>query len=235
MRDIRTRPLSVSADWNKSLEEYKVVSVYRRTVNLEDTDGRRCTLITEQEDFSSRTALVESLPVAEEGSFVSVAAEDAKIGYNPSLQAAGICKKWRPLILEWQSFLADDDLAALADVWDGVNWRPLVGLGPGLTPAGDDFIHGRLAAHMRLFEDDDSVVSDFRRDYRRGSTSKLAEGFYDDLLARKIWKRGRALLDALAANDAQRVLDAVKCLIDWGHSSGRAWLAGFAFGAGEVL
>lgn len=235
MYGIVIKPISVSADWNESLKTYNVVSVYRRTVNIEDTEGRRCTLITEPGDFSSRTALVDSLPAAEKGSFISVAADDAKVGYDPSLPVARICKEWLPLILEWQGFLADDDLTVLADVWDGVNWKPLIGLGPGLTPAGDDFIHGRLAAHLRLFEHEDAVVSDFRSGYSSGSTSKLAEGFYCDLLARKIWKRGKTLLDALAADDAQRVLDAARGLMDWGHSSGRAWLAGFAFGADEIL
>ena len=63
---------------------------------------------------------------------------------------------------------------------------------------------------------------------------KLSERFYEDLFSRKIWRRGKVLLEALEGDDPKKVLDSVNTLTHWGHSSGLAWLAGFAFGAEEI-
>lgn len=197
-------------------------------------DGLRCTLITEREDFSARTALAESLPDVMEGEEADIITDEAAVCYDPFFSTGSILEKWKPLIFEWQRFLQDEELRVLAEIWDGVHWRRLVGLGPGSTPAGDDFLHGRLTAHIRRFMVEDSVVRDFRNGYRPGSTVKLSESFYEDLLLRKLWRRGKSLLEALPTDDPQKVISALNGLIRWGHSSGRAWLAGFAFGVEEI-
>ena len=227
-------PVSISADWKKESRAYKVISIYRRVINLVDENSLHCTLITDKEDFSTRSALVKRVPEVQIGDTVNIITDNATIDYDPFLQVGQINDRWLPLISEWKDFLKEDGLEVILEKWDGNHSFPLLGLGPGSTPAGDDFLHGRFAAHFRCFSIEDVVVKDFKKCYRPGSTVRLSENFYRDLFLRKIWRRGNLLLEALEGDDHQKVLDAVNKLIQWGHSSGLAWLAGFAYGVEEI-
>ncbi|GEM_PF-302375 len=228
------RPISVSADWERIPQDYRVMSVYRRTVNLVDKNGLSHTLISDDEDFSARTALIKCVPKVNIEDIINVSSDTAAAVYDPFLPVGQINDRWMPLIREWKDFLQDCDLKFIAEKWKSCDRISLVGLGPGSTPAGDDFLHGYLTAHVRCFLEEDNVVINFRKHYKAGSTVKLSENFYQDLFARKIWRRGKVLLETLEGDDPVKVLDAVNSLILWGHSSGLAWLAGFASGEEEI-
>ena len=217
MPRLSVKASAISSDWRRESAEYKVVSVYRRTLNAKDEHGRRCTLITDYEDFSTRTALVEEIPPLSCGDFFSVTANGAPELYEPLLLAGHLLPRWTPFIAEWKNFMFDDDLSVLANAWKKRDWTALIGLGPGLTPAGDDFIHGRLSAHLRAHPDGDEAVMEFKSAYARGSTTDLAESFYEDLMQRRIWRRGKLLIEALGTNDSQAIVQAVESVIRWGH------------------
>ena len=51
-----------------------------------------------------------------------------------------------------------------------------------------------------------------------------------DALDGKFWKRGIELARALNEGDSFQVMKRAGKIINWGHSSGKAWLAGFAYG-----
>ncbi len=228
------RPISISADWEESSATYQVTSVYRRTVNLVDKNGLRCTLITDKEDFSVRTALVKCIPKVNTEDILKIATDTVVVAYDPFLPVGQINGRWIPIISEWKDFLQKVELKVVLEKWNRCNWISLVGLGPGSTPAGDDFLHGRLTSHIRCFLEEDDVVLNFREYYKPGSTVRLSESFYEDLLSRKIWRRGKRILEALEGDDPKKVLGAVNTLLQWGHTSGLAWLAGFAYGTEEI-
>lgn len=228
------RPISISADWEESSGNYQVTSVYRRTVNLVNENGLHCTLITDEEDFSARTALLKRAPKVNTEDILNITIDTVDVAYDPFLPVGQINSRWIPLISEWKDFLQEVELNVIFEKWSRRDWISLVGLGPGSTPAGDDFLHGRMTVHIRCFLEEDDIVLNFRKYYQPGSTVKLSERFYEDLLSRKIWRRGKVLLEALEGDDPKKVLESVNTLTHWGHSSGLAWLAGFAFGAEEI-
>jgi len=108
----------------------------------------------------------------------------------------------------------------------------LIGLGPGLTPAGDDFVGGVFFARARL------GLPDSRERWRaageivcaraRQSTHPISAVLLADLVA----GRGHAPLHDLARGFALAaspitLLDAARRLVRIGHSSGWDMLAGF--------
>lgn len=100
----------------------------------------------------------------------------------------------------------------------------LVGLGPGLTPAGDDFTCGLLAACGRTEDWAGGVRSLLGRTTPAGSTllGCALEGQFADALC--------ALAAALAAGDTRAAGHAMDALCGMGHSSGMDTLTGYLFG-----
>lgn len=114
----------------------------------------------------------------------------------------------------------------------------LAGLGPGLTPAGDDFIAGVLLALsiVRVRRADQALheIAHLLVETAAPRTHEISAAYlraaYDGLVS----ERWDPLLAALAANDAPRITDAAAPLLATGHTSGADMLAGFVVGIGAL-
>jgi hypothetical protein len=112
----------------------------------------------------------------------------------------------------------------------------LVGLGAGLTPSGDDFLCGFLAAVQaadpELLEDREELVKALndaaRRNLRR--TTEVSAGLIR-CAVRNFWPRPLVdLAEALAVDREPEALRALEELCSLGHSSGSDMATGFLYG-----
>lgn len=124
-------------------------------------------------------------------------------------------------------------LYELADAWpaDHQNWlerlKPLVGLGPGLTPLGDDFISGYLAASFYLRPDVSAEES-------LAAAGELSGGSTTIFSRRQMLLAGQGLclgsiaaaIASLAAADFD--VRAIGPVLKIGATSGCGWLLGIA-------
>lgn len=140
--------------------------------------------------------------------------------YDPSLPPGRMNPRWLPLVSEWKGFLSDD-LAVLKEPSEQRAFSELVGLGPGNTPAGDDYLAGII---IGVLWQGDPVP--FSLEFWR--TTWLSGNMLRDALEGKMWKRGKMLLEALSTSDPEKMTQGVGRIAAWGHSSGRAWLAGLS-------
>jgi hypothetical protein len=109
--------------------------------------------------------------------------------------------------------------------------RLLAGLGPGGTPAGDDFLVGAMAAIWLL---DDEAVPPIMADTAAPRTAALSAAFLRAAGRGEFIASWHALLEALAAGDTDRVEKAAKRVESFGASSGADALDGFTL-AGRCL
>ncbi|HZF07020.1 MAG TPA: DUF2877 domain-containing protein [Patescibacteria group bacterium] len=112
----------------------------------------------------------------------------------------------------------------------------LLGLGPGMTPAGDDFAGGAFFARALLARAGACDVARWRdaADTVRAAATRLTHPIgavlLGDLLAGEGWAALHDLAAALARADEPAALDAARRLTRLGHSSGWDLLAGFVAG-----
>jgi len=112
----------------------------------------------------------------------------------------------------------------------------LVGLGPGLQPAGDDFLCGFLAAghcrraarlaRSRLLTSFAEAVRDLL-----GETTDISAGFLRDALAGRVSRPLAALAEACSDAPGSNLDGALLRLAAVGHSSGLDAATGFFYGA----
>ena len=113
----------------------------------------------------------------------------------------------------------------------------LLGLGPGLTPAGDDFSGGAFFARALLARAGivDAAAWQAGASAVRTAAARLTHpigaALLGDLLAGEGWAPLHDLAAALARDDEPAALDAAGRLTRLGHSSGWDLLAGFVAGA----
>ncbi|MEO5701646.1 MAG: DUF2877 domain-containing protein [Casimicrobiaceae bacterium] len=112
----------------------------------------------------------------------------------------------------------------------------LLGLGPGLTPAGDDLVGAALFGRLTVAHDTEAASR------WRGLATELAElvparshpvsaALFADLVAGDSFAALHRLVDALAGQrDAATIVSAARRLVSIGHSSGWEMLAGFIIG-----
>src|SRR2546428_2779222 len=123
---------------------------------------------------------------------------------------------------------AADDPARAADAA-----RALLGLGPGLTPAGDDLVGGAFFARALLARAGacDAARRRHAADAVRAAAARLTHpigaALLGDLLAGEGWAPLHDLAAALARDDEAAALDAARRLTRLGHSPGGDLLAGF--------
>ena len=133
-----------------------------------------------------------------------------------------------------------EDLGLFEEAWEG-----LLGLGPGLTPAGDDFLVGFLASHKlfssslgrRLGEED------LKRSLRKKAESKTnriavqfladaLEGLFSESLYRVF---GSLTAEGQEENPERMARGEFEYFLKWGHSSGADTLMGAAFGLWAMI
>ena len=112
----------------------------------------------------------------------------------------------------------------------------LIGLGPGLTPAGDDFLCGFLAAaYCRCAADPERspLLARFADAVREllGQTTEISAVFLRDAIAGRVFRPLTALAEACADAPESGVCAALLQLAAVGHSSGLDAATGFFYGA----
>lgn len=225
MADLRIS--GVSADFfslAKGAEEpvlsLKVREVYSRTINLEGQGGRRYSIVTSELDFGPRSALTDEPPRMACGERVYIRAADASVMYDPKLPAGGLNERWAPLLREWSGLL-EGELAVIKSPATEGRYEELTGLGPGSTPAGDDFMAGFVSGCMWTGRRCPPLPDLSRTTWLSGEILRdAADGL--------VWRRGRDVISALSADDAGRLQEAAGRILNWGSTSGRAWLAGLS-------
>ncbi len=127
---------------------------------------------------------------------------------------------------------ARDDAAAAAEAA-----LPLLGLGAGLTPSGDDYVGGAFFARVALAQLGGTDTTTWRqasaivRAAAGEATNPISATLLGDLLDGHGWSALHDLARALAAGDDPLAMHAATRLIGLGHSSGWDLLAGFVAGA----
>jgi len=125
-------------------------------------------------------------------------------------------------------------------------WGSLVGIGPGLTPAGDDFLVGFLAVltcfsspfYKRLKSDNRiealkekarhktvTIASQFLTSALDGVFSEILYLIFTSLITQR---KNRGYAHSMCS--AKENPMAIKCFLNWGHSSGTDTLAGVVLG-----
>ena len=113
----------------------------------------------------------------------------------------------------------------------------LVGLGPGLTPAGDDFVGGAFFARAVLARAGVGDAAAWQHAATAVTTAAarlthpIGAALLGDLVRGEGWAPLHELAAALAREDQPAALDAARRLTRLGHSSGWDLLAGFVAGA----
>jgi hypothetical protein len=116
----------------------------------------------------------------------------------------------------------------------------LLGLGPGLTPAGDDLVGGAFFARRLLAEAGGVEAPPWRtaagtiRALAAGRTHRISATLLGDLLDGDGYAPLHDLAAALASSDTAAALGAATRLVRIGHSSGWDLLAGFLGALGAL-
>ena len=125
-----------------------------------------------------------------------------------------------------------DDLQAIRRVA-----LPLLGLGPGLTPSGDDLVGAALFARRSLARSsacatNSTLVAELVAAARKTS-HPIAAALFADLVTGDTFAPLHELAVACGEPDDARVRSAVHALVRIGSSSGYDMLAGFIIGIGR--
>ncbi len=118
---------------------------------------------------------------------------------------------------------------------------PLLGLGPGLTPSGDDLVGAALFARQAIAGSRADAqawrcVAARLIDAAQTRTHAIGAALFRDLAAGESFAPLHRLLAILAAEAGhEQAIDAARALVAIGHSSGWEMLAGFMIGiTGEL-
>jgi len=110
--------------------------------------------------------------------------------------------------------------------------RPLLGLGAGLTPSGDDLVGGALFAKRFVNGREPrwtKLGAQLSREIRSRS-HVVSAALFSDLAAGRSFAPFHQIAEALAADTDEAALSAARALVAIGHSSGWDMLAGFLIG-----
>lgn len=221
--------LGVSSDIRQGRTYLTAVSVHEGAVNCSDVEGKRWTFLTCSADFLPRSVLFETLPPVCRGDSLLIDLDNSPVLFQAHFRPESTGQRWTGLIGEWTSLLEAYELSDLRLALEREEpLYALSGLGPGFTPAGDDFITGWITSKLNLGTEALPEIRAFYERWNPEQTTWFSAWMIKDALHRMIWRRGAILSRALAHGAG--VPNAVADILSWGHTSGRAWLAGFACG-----
>lgn len=122
----------------------------------------------------------------------------------------------------------------------GLAWEALLGLGPGLTPAGDDFLVGFLAAHKLFSSSFGERLRDNRVKIRLEERARIKtvptssqflkcalDGIFSEILY--------LAFDDLRSGAEDGGREKIEYFLKWGHSSGADTLTGVVFGLWSMI
>jgi hypothetical protein len=126
----------------------------------------------------------------------------------------------------------DDEAAVIAAA------LPLIGLGPGLTPSGDDFVGGLIFARRHIRETNarhwDGIAGTLKAEAAR-RTNRISAALFADLADGQSFALLHTLVEAMHGNDGDVAFAAARRLVAIGHSSGWDMLAGLIAGLTGAL
>jgi len=135
-----------------------------------------------------------------------------------------------PLVRALGRAFEDDDAGAVLAAA-----RPLLGLGAGLTPSGDDLVGGAIFGKRLASGAAPRWTSVGRRLSRdiRSRSHVVSAALFADLAAGRSFAPLHEIADALSVGDDQAAVRSARSLVAIGHSSGWDMLAGFLIGTGK--
>ncbi|MFW6120140.1 MAG: DUF2877 domain-containing protein [Petrotogales bacterium] len=218
---------SISSDWDRECKIFNVKTIYKNVINLCDHKGSRYSLLRYKDDFQTRSAIVDDLTIlVNNNKEVIVSLNYAKESFSPEINYKRPKIRWKNIWREWLEFLNIKPLNVIIKYLDNLEF--LIGLGAGTTPAGDDFLTGYITGSLcvkRELKTDfiEKIMENLHR------TTWFSRQMLEDALRGLVWKRGKDLCLALSENSVKKLLKSVSGIDSWGHLSGKAWLAGFAY------
>ncbi len=114
----------------------------------------------------------------------------------------------------------------------------LAGLGPGLTPAGDDFLAGILLALALTQEHradaELAEIAGLLLETAAPRTHEISAAYLRAAYAGEASERWHALIGALSAGNGVEAASAAEAVMKFGETSGADMLAGFLVGMGAI-
>ena len=148
----------------------------------------------------------------------------ALLGAGNPHDPVGILKVARPIVAGLIRALEAGDRIAAAE-----SAARLIGLGPGLTPSGDDVLVGIEAALHRLAQPSAGFLALALGDVEE-RTTELSATFLRHAAAGEFAERVHTLLAALLGSDDETIPAAIDRAVAWGATSGTDCLLGVLIG-----
>jgi len=141
-----------------------------------------------------------------------------------------------PLRLNDRSYDQSSKIDGVKISADVKQWVRLLGAGPGLTPSGDDFLSGVLAAlHVLGHAATATLIWNDVAETARTATNKISVALLEQAAAGRLSHKVSLLVDALLDDNSTTPARLNLLLGQLGETSGWDWLAGFGLGVNRLL
>jgi hypothetical protein len=234
-----------SRDWPDGPVRLVPRGIHPRAVNLERSPGgERFSLVREARDMGPRTARIAPDPPEDLRALfradrvLEIDLTGLPRRFDPRVPPLGgeAVRRFAPLLEEWSPWPEGPDWESCREAVESGRFGELVGLGPGLTPAGDDFLAGwsvglaalRKGGGLPAGAPGAETLGPVLPEADLARTGWLSASILRDAREGRTWARGKGLIEAMGRGDGEAVLRRAGEIRDFGHTSGRAWLAGFA-------
>ena len=184
-------------------------------------------------DLPSLPAELRSLRVAVA---LRMASDGPSIGLGPLLSAlagrplapgSALAARVAPVLADLVESLGAGDAALAAH-----EAHPLVGLGPGATPSGDDLLVGLLAGLAATRHPEAAALASRIGRRAAGRTTALSEQFLADAGSLRFSERVQRTTTAVLVGGAHELRTVIGATLAWGASSGADLLAGLLVAIG---
>ena len=137
---------------------------------------------------------------------------------------------------EWsgriRTFLQRNSLKAASNDMEGILLQ-LIGLGPGLTPSGDDFLCGYLYYKLHTGKTEDCLVMmDLIRQMMYQRTNRISCVYLEHVMNEDVFS---LFEDIIRSENQEELKEAVNLLTEMGSNSGGDVLCGMIYAAMETL
>lgn len=195
----------------------------RGVLHLEGPSGRRLSLVDSAEAMGPRCLLVEggfeALGVGELEDFDLA---EVAVVYEPAAPRGVPDDGFAPVWRDWLGFCEEECFSPVVGALVESGLGSAVGLGPGLTPLGDDVLSGYFLGLRVLGRDVDLDSLDLSKTHwlSRQMVLDAAEGL--------CWMPFKGLILALLSGDGASLAKWVERCLSFGSTSGKGYLLGMA-------